>query len=162
VAKRRVYDETAARSTLSFAVVTDGSPRSESVEPERWKRAPAELLLSGRPYTLSEFRDFSKRFQVVRKAEKIGHTQLYSLHSHAVLGPRQFRNHVLYQIGRREGWQDLVAELAGVPDRKALLSDPDRCEKQFAPEYGGVRVFDVADMIDLLRHWREPEEAAAP
>jgi len=73
-----------------------------------------------------------------------------------VLGPRQFRNHVLYQIGRREEWGDLAVALGG--SDKALLRDPDLCERQLSPEYGGRRVFDVADMIDLLGHWREPEE----
>jgi hypothetical protein len=161
-AKRRVYDDPLVRSALSFAVVTDGSPRSESVEPERWKRAPEELLLSGRPYSLRELATFSRRFRRVKKAGKVGRTQLYALHSHAILGPRQFRNHVLYQIGRREEWQDLVVDLAEAGDRKALLGDPSRCAEQFAPDYSGRRVFDVADMVDLLRHWREPEEVAAP
>ncbi|HEX3556922.1 MAG TPA: hypothetical protein VIA62_27165 [Thermoanaerobaculia bacterium] len=160
VAKRRAYQEEDARSTLSFAVVTDGSPRSETVEPERWKPTKSELLLSGRPYTQPELVEFSRRFQKFREARKVGRTQLYSLHSHAVLGPRQFRNHVLYQIGRREEWGDLAVALGG--GDKALLRDPNLCELQFAPVYGGRRVFDVADMIDLLSHWREPDEGMTP
>src|SRR4029077_4489233 len=78
VAKRRAYQEKNPRSTLSFAVVTDGSPRSESVEPERWKRRKDELLLSGRPYTLPELVEFSRRFRTIRGAKKVGRTQLYS------------------------------------------------------------------------------------
>lgn len=155
VAKRRVYQD-GARSALSFAVVTDGSPCSETVEPERWQREKNELLLSGRPYTLPELVEFSRRFRIVRDAKRVGRSQLYALHSHAVLGPRQFRNHVLYQIGRREEWGDLAVALGG--GDRALLRDPDLCERQLSPEYGGRRVFDVADMIDLLGHWREPEE----
>jgi hypothetical protein len=161
-AKRRAYADSKARSALSFAVVTDGSPRSESVEPERWLRKEGELLLSGRPYTLKELEELSRRFRTVKKAKGVGRTQLYALHSHAARGPRQFRNHVLYQIGRNEEWRDLVADLAQAPDTKALLRDPDACAAQFAPTYGGREVFDVADMIDLLRHWREAEENPEP
>ncbi|HEX4960329.1 MAG TPA: hypothetical protein VF173_05795 [Thermoanaerobaculia bacterium] len=157
IAKRRAYEEDGpeTRSALSFAVVTDGSPRAETVEPERWARGKDELLLSGRPYSLTEMETFSRRFRILRDEKwKVGRTQLYALHSHAVLGSRQLRNHVLYQIGRREEWQGLTVALGG--GEKELLRDPDRCEAQFAPEYGQRRVFDVADMIDLLGHWREP------
>jgi CRISPR RNA silencing complex Cmr2 subunit-like protein len=160
-AKRRKYDdERTVRSTLSFAVVTDGSPRSETTEPERWARAAGDLLLSGRPYTLEELRDFSRRFRTIQAAEKIGKTQLHALHAQAARGPRQFRNHVLYQIGRRAEWRGLTVALAGRDE--SLLRDPDACEDQFAPTYGGRRVFDVADMIDLLGHWHEPEESGPP
>jgi DNA-directed RNA polymerase subunit RPC12/RpoP len=159
LAKRRAYAEPEPRSTLSFAVVTDGSPRSETVEPPRWGAGPNDLLLSGRPYTLDELGTFSERFRVVRNG-KVGRSQLYALHNHAMRGPQQLRNHVLYQIGRREEWADLAVELGG-GDRD-VLRDPEACMAQFAPDYGGRRVFDMADMIDLLRHWPEDEENAAP
>jgi hypothetical protein len=163
-AKRRAYADPEARSALSFAVVTDGSPRSESMEPERWLRKKGELLLSGRPYTLGELERLSRRFRTVRKAKGVGRTQLYALSAHAARGPRQFRNHVLYQIGRSEDWQDLVADLAqaqGAQSKQALLRNPDLCAAQLAPIYSGREVFDIADMIDLLRHWREAEEDPA-
>lgn len=159
-AKRRVYDDSSVRSAITFSVVTDGSPRIESVEPERWARTGDEMLLSGRPFSLPEMRDFSRRFRIIDQATKVGRTQLYTLQTHALRGRRQFRNHVLYQIGRREEWGDLTVALSGKD--KAVLRQPDLCEQQFAPEYGGRRVFDVADMIELLGHWREPEEEGRP
>lgn len=159
-AKRRVYDDPKVRSALTFSVVTDGSPRIESVEPERWARAGEEMLLSGRPYSMEEIQEFSRRFRIIDQAKKVGRTQLYTLQSHAPRGRRQFRNHVLYQIGRREEWAELTVALGR--EDKAVLRQPDLCERQFAPEYGGRRVFDVADMIELLDHWREPEEEGRP
>jgi hypothetical protein len=155
-AKRRVYDDDSVRSAMTFSVVTDGSPRIESVEPERWARTGEEMLLSGRPYAMGEIRTFSRRFRIIEQAKTVGRTQLYTLQSHALRGRRQFRNHVLYQIGRREEWADLAVALSG--GDKAVLREPDRCEEQFAPAYGDRRVFDIADMIELLGHWREPVE----
>jgi hypothetical protein len=155
-AKRRAYGG-AARSALSFAVVTDGSPRSETVEPERWARTADALLLSGRPYTLREFQTFSSRLDTIKNVMKdgdIGRTQLHALHAQALLGPRQLRNHVLYQIGRWEEWQQLVIRLGG--GEESLPRDPDACADQIAPRYGERRVFDIADMIELLPHW-EPK-----
>lgn len=153
-AKRRVYDSAEVRSALAFSVVTDGSPRIASAEPDRWGRAAGELLLSGVPYSAGELETFSRRFRLVRAAAKVGRTQLYALQSHALHGPRRFRNHVLYQIARRPEWADLTLALSG--EGKALLRDPDACERQFAPTYGGRQVFDIGDMIELLGHWREP------
>ncbi len=166
-AKGRVYAEKRphhrpARSALDFAVVTDGSPRSETVEPERWTTKPDTLLQSGRPYSLEEFLTFSERFKVVRSSErKIGRTQLFSLRAYAQSGRAQLRNHLLYQVGRREGWRHLVRRLAGrdSPDSDAdVARDKERCADQIAPEYGKFRIFDVGDMIALYDHWREPEE----
>ncbi len=170
-AKRRIYatehpHHQPARSALDFAVVTDGSPRYESVEPERWTADPDRLLRSGRPYSLEEFRAFSRRFRVVRGSErKIGRTQLFSLRRYARSGRAQLRNHLLYQVGRREGWRDLVRRLAGQespgPDADAAR-DKERCADQVTPEYGAFRIFDVGDMIALFDHWREPEEKQEP
>jgi hypothetical protein len=160
-AKRRFYDVqpgAGTRSALSFAVVTDGSPPSESTEPARWKHEDAPLL-SGRPYTLKEFETFSQRFETVRNA-KIGRTQLYALQNQALLGLGQLRNHVLYQIGRHEEWRTLTQALGQGGAEK--LREPDWCEEQFWPKYGGRHVFDVNDMIELLRHWPEPEKEAVP
>lgn len=163
-AKRRVYEAVMprVRSALSFSVVTDGSPRSESIDPERWARGRDDLLLSGRPFSLEEIATFSRRFRIIREAEKkkVGRTQLYSLQSHALRGPRQFRNHVLYQIGRRVEWGELTVKLSG--KNEAILREPETCEAQFAPIYAGRKVFDVADMIELLGHWREPKEEKEP
>jgi hypothetical protein len=160
-AKRRFYDakpEAGTRSALSFAVVTDGSPPSESTEPARWKHEEGPLL-SGRPYTLKEFETFSQRFETVRNA-KIGRTQLYALQNQALLGLGQFRNHVLYQIGRHEEWRTLTQALG--QGSAENLREPNWCEEQFWPKYGGRHVFDVNDMIELLRHWPEPEKEAVP
>lgn len=152
-AKRRTYQDR-CRSSLTFGVLTDGSPPSESRDPERWARSAGELLLSGRPYRLDEFTTFSRRMRQVRSSG-LGRTQLHALHAHASRGPAQFRNHVLYQIGRHAEWRALVGELAGSP---AALTDPQVCVDQFAPIYGGRQVFDVADMVELIGHWREPAE----
>jgi hypothetical protein len=153
-AKRRVYDDRTVRSAVAFSVVTDGSPRIASVEPERWARFQDELLLSGIPYTGEELATFCRRFRIIQEADKVGRTQLYVLQSHALRGPRQFRNHVLYQIGRREEWADLTLALGG--GSKIRLTNPEDCDRQFAPIYGGRQVFDINDMIELLGHWREP------
>lgn len=167
-AKRRVYDakENGAggtiRSALSFAVVTDGSPRSESVEPERWARPDiGEMLLSGKPYSLTELEDLSRRFNTVRSAgSALGRSQLYALQRQASAGPAQLRSHVLYQIGRREEWRGLVVRLSG--RGQEVLLDPEACLDQVTPTYGGRKVFDIADMLELSSHWREPEEAPEP
>ncbi len=156
-AKRRRYDDE-SRSSLSFSVVTDGSPRSETREPERWARQAGELLLSGRPYGLDEFAKFSRRLRQIRDSG-LARTQLHALHAHAARGPAQFRNHVLYQIGRRKEWRTLTGTLGG---GAAVVRDPGVCLDQFLPTYGGRQVFDVADMLELTPHWREPAAAIAP
>jgi hypothetical protein len=154
-AKRRVYGDEKVRSALAFSVVTDGSPRIASVEAERWARGRAELLLSGLPYTGEELATFSRRFRIVRKASQVGRSQLYALQTHALRGPRQLRNHVLYQMGRRQEWAGLALALSGRDE--SLFREPDACEAQFAPTYGDLKVFDIGDMIELLDHWREPD-----
>lgn len=167
-AKRRVYaaKENGAggtiRSALSFAVVTDGSPRSESVEPERWARPEAgEMLLSGKPYSLIELEELSRRFNTLRSVgSELGRTQLYALQRQASAGPAQLRSHVLYQVGRREEWRELVVRLSG--RGQEVLLDPEDCLAQVTPTYGGRKVFDIADMLELSSHWREPEEAPEP
>lgn len=138
-------------------MVTDGSPRSETREAERWARPAGELLLSGRPYRLDEFATFSRRLRQIRDSG-LGRTQLHALHAHAARGPAQFRNHVLYQIGRRPEWRQLTRALAGA---EAAVHDPEACVAQFAPTYGGRQVFDIADMLELFAHWSEPEAAKA-
>jgi hypothetical protein len=114
------------------------------------------MMLSGRPYSLEEFKRFSERLKTVRENEKVGRTQLHALYAQAVLGPRQLRNQVLYQIGRRPEWRQLTSDLA--KGDQGILSDPDACEAQFVPTYGERRTFDIADMIDLLSHWSQPEK----
>ena len=89
----------------------------------------------------------------------IGRSQLYALQRYASAGLAQLRNHVLYQIARSHDWRDLVSVLAG--DSEAVL-DKERALRHVVPEYGGRRIFDVADMIELADHWREPEEITAP
>ncbi len=156
-AKRRVYDEPEeVRSALAFSVVTDGSPRIASAEPERWARPQDELMLSGVPYSGKEMAELSRRFRIVQAASKVGRSQLYTLQSHALRGPRQLRNHVLYQMGRREEWAELAMALSGRDE--TLFESPDSCAEQFAPTYGGRMVFDIGDMVELLEHWREADE----
>ncbi len=156
---KRVYGHRAP-SALDFAVIADGSPRSETVEPERWARLPEEMLYSGRPYTLKEMTTFSDRFGKILAAQPaVGRSQLYALHRYAQAGPAQLRNHILYQIGRREEWRQLVAKLAA-DDR--VIDDKARCMATMVPRYGDREVFDVADMIELLDHWQEPARAQDP
>jgi hypothetical protein len=161
LAKRRVYAD-GVRSSLSFSVITDGSPRAESVTPERWaRRDEEEILLSGRPYGLEELETFSRRVRTLRDSlQELGKSQLYILLRHAHAGPAQLRSHVLYQVGRREEWRQLVQGLSG---RDAgILTDPSACVEAVIPEYGKRRVFDVADILEVFDHWSEPEEESEP
>jgi hypothetical protein len=162
-AKELVY-KTGVRSALDFAEVADGSPRRESATPERLLATSPNLLSSARPYSLEELEEFSRRFNIVRKGkEDLGKSQLYLLRRYARDGRAQLRNYVLYQLGRRAGWRQLVTELAG---DAAVMGDPDRAMEQIAPTYGSTenggthRVFDVADMIELYDHWRDSREVA--
>lgn len=154
LAKQRVYeDRKSVRSALDFAVITDGSPRAESVVPERWAEVPPAILRSGRPYSLSEFKTFSERFRSVREARPgLGKSQLYALLRHFENGPAQLRSQILYQIGRRQEWQELVKKLGRKED---VLSDAGQCVETVAPKYGSHPVFDFADMLDLFDHWEE-------
>lgn len=157
LAKRRVYADK-VRSSLSFSVITDGSPRAESVTPERWaRRDEEEILLSGRPYCLEELETFSRRVRALRASLKdLGKSQLYILLRHAQAGQAQLRSHILYQVGRREEWRQLVKDLSGQTD--VVLADPSACVQAVIPEYGKRRVFDVADILEVFDHWSEPEE----
>ncbi len=169
-AKKRVYTKGAdgrkARNGLDFGIVTDGSPRIESVEPPRWAARADDFILSGRPYSLDEFARLSSRFRVVRDAARgIGRTQLFSVADYAQAGAAQLRNHVLYQVGRREGWRDLICKLGSSRETGLDLEialDKEKCMDQIAPRYGGLRVFDLADMLDLYDHWREPDQEVSP
>ncbi len=162
-AKKRVYGPDSVRSALDFAEVADGSPRRESAEPERLGREVPRLLETARPYSLKELERFSRRFGVVRGVGSgLGRSQLYQVRRFARLGLNQLRNHLLYQLGRREEWRDLITDLATLDGEREVVSDPDLAMKQFVPEYGGHRVFDVADMIELYDHWREGREVNTP
>lgn len=152
-AKKRCYRDAGVRSALDFAEVTDGSPRGDSGK-ARWRGG---MFSSGRPYSLPELDDFSARFNAVRRAS-IGRSQLYAFQRYAGAGLAQLRNHALYQMARSHDWRDLIGKLAGDPD---AVRDKERAMRHVVPEYGGRRIFDVADMIELFDHWREPEEAAA-
>ncbi len=169
-AKERVYRHR-VRSALDFAEVADGSPRRESAKPERLEKGAhglvqrplggrGGLLQSGRPYSLPELELFSRRFGKVSDAGTgLGRSQLYLLRRYAKAGLAQLRNHALYQLGRREAWRQLVADLAGDPD---VIRDKERAMDHIAPTYGEHRVFDIADMIELFDHWREAPEVATP
>lgn len=161
LAKKRVYQEPGeVRSALSFAVITDGSPRAESMKLERLEAGrPGAVLLSGKPYSLDELETFSTRFRSFRGAS-MGKSQLYALLRSAQGGPAQLRSQILYQIGRRQEWRTLVETLA--PDRKGLLEDADACVEAVVPRYGGRPVFDVADMLDLYDHWQESTKTGKP
>ena len=146
------------RSALDFAEITDGSPRRESVKPERLSEQVPQMLVSGRPYSLPELDVFSVRFRAVRHAA-LGRSQLYNLRRYAGTGLAQLRNHALYQIGRRDAWRTLIKDLAG---DAGAVRDKERSFKQVIPSYGRHRVFDISDMIELYDHWREPEETTSP
>lgn len=159
-AKRRVYQDrgNGVRSALDFGEIADGLPRRASRPAQRFEPPEAcRLLDSGRPYGLREFDTFAERLAHLRKAVdaaggSLGRSQLFILRDKAGLGPAQLRNHVLYQVGRQEAWRDLIAAFAGGPE---VLLDPVKCSAQIVPEYGGeLPIFDVADMLALLDHWR--------
>lgn len=160
LAKQRVYkDRETVRSALDFAVITDGSPRAESVVPERFAEEPPAILRSGRPYSLGEFEIFSERFEGVREARPgLGKSQLYALLRHFESGPAQLRSQILYQIGRRQEWQELVKKLG----KEGVLSDAGMCVETVVPKYGGHPVFDFADMLDLFDHWQDAAEEGEP
>jgi hypothetical protein len=164
-AKRRVYEAAgsggagggeggAVRSALAFRVVTEGSPRSEEEEPERWRKGRDELLFTGCPYSLPELDRFLERLELLgggggaRSPQGIGRSQLYALCRVARRGRAQLRNHILYQIGRSEDWQRLARRLGGFGGDEPLAAD--RCVEAFVPCYGGRPVLDVADMVQLL------------
>lgn len=156
IAKRRVYSPPSVRSALAFAIVHDGTPRAESIEPERWAKGPGELLHSGVPYSLEEFAELSRRRRILREAD-IGRSQLFGLRRAAEGGPAQLRSHVLYQIGRSPGWQALVQALdTGDGDP---LGSAGRCFDAVVPvDATGRRIFDIADLIAVMPHWRETGE----
>jgi hypothetical protein len=157
-AKERCYGPGNVRSALDFAEIGDGSPRRESVKPDRLRKEIPEMLSTGRPYSLPELQVFSSRFRAVRRAA-IGQSQLYNLRRYADAGPAQLRNHTLYQIGRRDDWRALIGDLAGDP---GAVRDKERAIRQVVPDYVGHPVFDLGDMLELLDHWREDKEASSP
>ncbi len=142
-AKERVCRDD-VRSAVDFSLLADGSPRREGQAPED----DGAFRQTGKPYTLDELDTFSERFEIVRAAA-IGKSQLYILRDHAGRGLPQLRNHVLYQVGRRDAWRRLVTELAGAD----VVRDKEACMDQIVPRYGGRPTFDVADMIELYGHW---------
>jgi hypothetical protein len=160
LAKQRVYkDQGKVRSALSFAVITDGSPRAESMKLGRLelldsleRGEPGAVLLSGRPYSLDELESFSHRFRAFR-GTSLGKSQLYALLRSAHGGPAQLRSQILYQIGRRQEWRTLVEALSTA--KEGLLDNADACVEAVVPRYGGRPVFDIADMLDLYDHWQE-------
>lgn len=156
VAKRRVYagDET-VRSALTYALVLDGSPRAESVEPERFQLPADALLRSGLPYSLPEFERFSERLRTFQAATGgVGRSQLHAMLRFGQAGPNQLRNHALYQIARHPEWLSLVRKLAGAAPEAVLGADA--AFEQIAPHYGKPRIFDLPDLLPLLEHWQEP------
>ncbi len=149
-AKERVYGEPPARSALDFSVVDDGTPRRASTKAARFvEKGP--LLLSGKPYTLEELERFSARREHIMGA--LATSQLHAVSRYAHAGPWQLRNHVLFQIGRHERWRQLVETLAGAGANPR--HDPAAAFDALVPEFGGKRIFDVADMIELSGHWSE-------
>jgi Cas10/Cmr2, second palm domain len=156
IAKRRVYSPGSVRSALAFAVVHDGTPRAESVEPERWSKEPGQLHYSGVPYSLPEFEEVSRRRRLLREAN-IGRSQLFALRRAAEAGPAQLRSHVLYQIGRLPEWQALVRSFTA--DNGDPLANAERCFDLVVPrDSAGRRILDIADLITVMPHWREVGE----
>ncbi len=159
-AKRRVYDH-GARSAIDFSVITDGSPRAEWEEAERWQRREGELLLSGRPYSLEEFERFSERFRAIRKVRgEVGRGQFYELRRLARESRALLRAQILYQVGRRGEWQELVKSLPALEgdgpvrlDRGSFLRSAEAVFRRVVPEIHGREVFDIGDMLDLSGHW---------
>lgn len=156
-AKKRVYRDK-ARSALSFAVIDDGSPRAESMDAERWREDRPKLLLSGRPYTLDQMMEYSRRLEVLKEA-KLGRSQLFALQRKARAGKAQLRNHILFQVGRQEGWRTLIRDLAKEGERawmdeecslrQFLIRDRDRLQKR------DLEIFDLPDILELMNRWRD-------
>ena len=63
----------------------------------------------------------------------------------------QLRNHLLYQVARQSSWEKLAERLADDP---RVVHDKEGIMETLVPRYGKHRVFDLADMIELLDHWR--------
>ena len=156
VAKRRIYASGGTvRSALTYALVLDGSPRAESVEPERFGAPAGHLLRSGLPYSLPEFERFSERLRAFRAAVGgVGNSQLHAMLRFGQAGPNQLRNHALYQVARHPAWLALVRNLAGAEPDAVLGADA--AFEQIAPHYGDTQIFDLPDLLPLLDHWQEP------
>ena len=157
MAKRRVYRGDGARSALAYKLVHDGSPRAESIEPERFCSPSEKLLHSGIPYSLPELEQVSARLRVFRGYQgELGLSQLHAMVRFGLSGPNQLRSHALYQVARHEAWHALIRELVSLrPDERL---DAECVFTAIAPRYGDVRVFDLPDLLPLLDHWREPGE----
>ncbi len=150
-AKQRVYKD-GARNALHFAVIKDGSPRSEDRTAPRWSELPPTVLLEGGPYTLEEMGVFSERFRILQDIG-IGRSQLFALRREAELGAHQLRNYILYQVGRHRDWRRLVTAWAGEDD--SVVRDKERCLATVLPRYGGPPTLDSLDMLELQGHWQE-------
>ncbi len=157
-AKKRVYADK-ARSCLDFGVIADGQSRRSGtdaprLERRKGKQAHSGLLFSGKPYDLEELERFNRRRGRFEHPTKgLAPSQMHACRRMAEAGPHQLRNHLLYQIGRHQGWRDLVRDLA---ESEKPLTDPDAAFTALVPEYGSHRVFDLADMIEMRGLWKEP------
>ncbi len=160
-AKRRVYRD-GERSAVDFAVLLDGSPRSEAQARERFEAGAADagsptMLRSGKPYSLEELCRLTRRLEILRGG--LGRSQLYALQRYGLAGPGQLRNHVLYQIARHESWRTVIQKLAEAGPE--VLRDAEACLAQVVPTYGGRRVFDLGDLLEAMDCWPQvPKEAS--
>ena len=159
-AKTRIYREAAEpgpRSCLDFGVIADGRPRRSSHDAPRLaaKDTAQPLLFSGKPYSLKELDELSRRRSLFRDPRSgVATSQLHACWVQALAGPKQLRNHLLYQVGRLpDSWGRLVCALE---DSKAPLCDPELAHRTLVPSYGERRIFDIADMLELENLWREP------
>ena len=154
-AKNRTYRDEKTRSCLDFGVISDGQPRrSGHVAPRLAAKKGTSLLFSAKPYDLRELESFSERRARIQDAKTgIAPSQLHACRRMAEAGPNQLRNHLLYQIGRHEGWKKLVCDLA---KSEKPLTDPDEAFSTLVPSFGDQPVFDIADMLEFDGLWREP------
>lgn len=141
------------RSSLDFGLVDDGVARCDDrPSQKRPKRSTSSLRLTGKPYSLEQLKELSKR----RRAwQHLASSQRHAVVRIAEGGPRQLRNHLLYQVARLDPWKKLATTLA---KDAGVISDPDRLFQTLVPKIDDHWYLELPDLIELDGHWREPED----
>ena len=162
-AKERIYQSyhdhgEPVRSALDFGIVDDGVVRRADSTAPRNEDDPGPLLLSGRPYALDELQELSERRNLWHR---LGSSQLHAMVRMAEAGPRQLRNHLLYQVARQDSWWNLAEALGG----EGVVAEEDRLFATLVPtvprppgsKHPVVWRLEAGDLVELAGHWKEPE-----